>query len=40
MKSVMQRIVNETKVLYENSMKKSQCMFVFTLNNIVGKNMN
>ncbi len=25
MKSVMQRIVNETKVLYENSMKKSQC---------------
>jgi hypothetical protein len=27
MKSVIQRIVNETKVLYENSMKKSQCKF-------------
>jgi len=27
MKGVMQRIVNETKVLYENSMKKSQREF-------------
>jgi hypothetical protein len=31
MKSVMQRIVNETKVLYENSMKKSQCKFYITI---------
>jgi hypothetical protein len=29
MKGVMQRIVNETKVLYENSMKKSQCEFLY-----------
>lgn len=27
MKAVMQRIINETKVLYEQSMKKSQCKF-------------
>jgi hypothetical protein len=27
MKGVMQRFINETKVLYENSMKKSQCEF-------------
>lgn len=25
MKTVLQRFINETKVLYENSMKKSQC---------------
>jgi len=30
MKGVMQRIINETKVLYENSMKKSQCEFCST----------
>jgi hypothetical protein len=30
MKGVMQRIINETKVLYENSMKKSQCEFCNT----------
>ena len=29
MKGVMQRIVSETKVLYENSMQKSQCEFSF-----------
>ena len=27
MKGVIQRIVNETKVLYEQSMKRSQCEF-------------
>jgi hypothetical protein len=27
MKGVIQRIINETKVLYEHSMKKSQCEF-------------
>jgi hypothetical protein len=32
MKSVIQRIVNETKVLYEHSMKKSQCKFCIVQN--------
>lgn len=34
MKSVMQRIINETKILYEHSMKKSQCKFFFIYFNI------
>ena len=33
MKGVIQRIVNETKVLYENSIKQSQCKTIKTLNN-------
>jgi hypothetical protein len=34
MKRVIQTIVNETKVLYENSMKTSQCKFSYWINNI------
>ncbi|CAF3583418.1 unnamed protein product [Rotaria sordida] len=36
MKSVIQRIVNETKVLYENSMKKSQLQHVLVAPNVKG----
>ena len=31
MKRVMQNIIDETKVLYENSMKTSQCEFLYRI---------